>query len=375
MNSKHPNPSLINNTLTAMHPKNLKYLLLLPAWVATTACMTAASFDSGSDGSDGPLSFPSDMGDVIFDPDNFDPALDVDRDGIYNFTTITIGSGTRLILRGDLLGQKPLIWLASGDIAIDGELDLSANQTPGVPGVPGVGGFPGGIPGGIENGQGPDGTAAATEPSNPSGNSLNPYLMPLIGASGKGRNLNQNSAGASGAGAALIASSGKISILGSIYAFDEYQGGNIRLVANEVQMPVMHIYGANILRIEAFIHTYFDTPQAQTFVKTRPGALFPTSPIKISMIDAVPVDQTKPGANKGEPDAIINNGNPVTLLIECTGIPLNSSIIVVGWNDTVGKVEALTGPLSGTVQSSATTCEMIIPTGDTTFMAQVVSPL
>lgn len=65
-------------------------------------------------------------------------------------------------------------------------------------------------------------------------------------------------------------------------------------------------------------------------------------------------------------------GNAVTVKVECVGIALGTTIEVVGWNDTVGEVFAITGPLVGLFPDSSATCTMVIPTGNTTFMARVI---
>ncbi|NBB81082.1 MAG: hypothetical protein GVY36_16855 [Verrucomicrobia bacterium] len=235
--------------------KSLFKTVSLAALLATTSgSLRAAPFDSGSDGSDGPLVFAPHMGDVVFDPDNFDPALDSDRDGIYHFTTITVGQGTQVRLGADVLGHKPLIWLASDDVIIEGVLNLGASGNNLE--IPGVGGFYGGKEDGILKGQGPGGSPEASPPYEPSENHITPYLIPLIGGSGKGLD--------------------------------------------------------------------------------------------------------------------INNGSEVTILVECTGIPLGSNIEVMGWNDTVGEVFAVTALLTGTLEASEATCTMVIPSGNTTFMARAV---
>ncbi len=350
------------------------YLSAFIITLASFSHLSAAPFDSGSDGSDGALVFEPDQGDIIFDPDDFDPALDADRDGIYNFTTITIGSGTHVQCRADVLGHKPLIWLASGDVVIDGVLQLGANGN-----VAGVGGFSGGNRNVSRDGQGPGGGAGSTVNSSgerPSLSYINPYLIPLVGASGGGAGNSYD--GLAGGGAMLLASSGEIAINGTIFGegAEEEEGylgsGNLRLVADTISGEG-RLYSFKIFRMEAWRHqylgetSYYENTQV---IKTRPGPIFPTNPIKITLVDDTAVDHTKPGANKGEPDVTINDGSLVTLQVSCVGIPLDATIRVVGWNDTVGKVEAIAGPLTGAVGNSTAICEMVIPTGNTTFMAQ-----
>src|SRR5258708_2579680 len=92
----------------------------------------AQSFNSGSDGSDGALTLSANLGTIVFDPfeqSRWGKVLDPDGDGVYNFTTITIGSGTTLKLMADKV-NRAIYWLASGDVAISGTIDLSGGNGP-----------------------------------------------------------------------------------------------------------------------------------------------------------------------------------------------------------------------------------------------------
>ncbi|HAV12486.1 MAG TPA: hypothetical protein DCX06_03165 [Opitutae bacterium] len=348
----------------------LKPFLFAASFVAISS-QTQAAFDSGSDESDGALVIAGNQGNVVFDPDAFNPVLDADRDGVYHFTTISVGAGTTLRFRADVMGHKPMIWLASGDVIIDGQLDLSQTFDGN---IPGAGGFYGGIKNGVADGQGPGGSAADTDPAFADESHVNSYLIPLIGGSGRGADTDafSNADGVSGGGAMLLASSGEIQLNGLVYGFSDFdKSGNLRLVANTISGS-NSVSGWNVLRIEAFHHNYTFSIDANQVIKTRPGVLLPTNPIKITLVDSVSVDNTKPGANKGVADVTINDGNAVTVQVDCVGIPPGTPIRVVGWNDTVGKVEATTTGLVGTVEASSATCTMVIPTGNTTFMAQAV---
>ncbi|WP_269523004.1 hypothetical protein [Coraliomargarita parva] len=326
------------------------------------AFLLAAPFNSGSDGSDGALVFDPDLGDVIFDPDDIDPALDPDRDGVYHFTTITIGPGTTVLLRGDVMGHKPAIWLAAGDVTIMGEINLGP-----IGPLPGAGGFYGGQSSGLVDGQGPGGTSGAVSsevPELPTNDYINPFLVPLIGGSGQG--APQSGSGLGGGGAFLLASSTRIEITGYIRAID---GGSLRLIANEITGEWGSVE-ADHIRAEAYQHNYSNY-YGDDIRLSRPGLVFYDNPIKITVVDSVAV-ANNPGANKNAPDAEIINSGSTTIQVECSRIPLGTTIRVVGWNETYGKVEAVTGPLTGTLEASTATCEMIIPPGYTTFMAQAV---
>ena len=90
----------------------------------------AQTFSSGSDGLDGALTLANSLGVVLFDP--VDTArggcvLDPGRRGVYDFTTITIGAGTSLILRADKV-NKTVHWLATGNIVISGTVNLDGER-------------------------------------------------------------------------------------------------------------------------------------------------------------------------------------------------------------------------------------------------------
>src|SRR5438874_280543 len=120
----------INNTrrtLILRRTATFGLLALTFVLVMTRVVFHAQSFNSGSDGSDGALTIVPNSGNVIFDPmdtSRWGKVLDPDGDGVYNFTTITIGSNSTLRLQGDRV-NKPIYWLASGDVVLNGLLDLS----------------------------------------------------------------------------------------------------------------------------------------------------------------------------------------------------------------------------------------------------------
>ena len=82
--------------------------------------LAAQSFSSGSDGSDGPLAVAGSQGTIVFDPNDvtrWGKVLDPDGDGVYNFTTVSIGSGSTLKFWGDKV-SRPLYWLTPGDVVV-----------------------------------------------------------------------------------------------------------------------------------------------------------------------------------------------------------------------------------------------------------------
>lgn len=264
---------------------NLRFALsgLLALGYGLALTVSAHAFDSGSTGADGALSFAPGAGTIIFDPVAL--GLDTDGDNIYHFTTIDIPTGTTVRLTATMLGEgRPVYWLATGNVTIEGVLDLDGNDghgfSDGTPlaSEPGAGGFAGGrgetnvIPAQTGNGPGGGGsnstgagggggfrTAGGTFVGSPTGAPGGPmngnrFLLPLFGGSGGGggaaQGVQNGSGGGAGGGAVLVASSTSIVVNGSITArggdggaFNNSSngqragggsGGAIRLVADSV---------------------------------------------------------------------------------------------------------------------------------------------
>jgi hypothetical protein len=162
-------------------------------------------------------------------------------DGIWNFTTIDIPAGVTIRFKRNA-ANTPVRWLATGDVTINGKIDLNGqtfgNRRVGdVTALGGPGGFDGG-PGGVrfdssgsfagKPGQGPAGGAPGTGENAQSGNGQhseaygNIFLQPLIGGSGGGGSGSDSTTdgvpGAGGGGAMLISSSRDITVNGTIQA-------------------------------------------------------------------------------------------------------------------------------------------------------------
>ena len=189
--------------------------------------VAATAFDSGSDGSYGPMSITTNT------------TLDLPPDGIFKCTTINVASGAALRFNPNPL-NTPVYLLATGDVVIAGTLDVSGGRNNGwMPGKGGPGGFDGGYGGiGIDHlggdGQGPGGAPGGAFYvsggvfAGAYGNSL---LVPLIGGSGGGGcNGGNGFGGGGGGGAVLIAANTNILITGSVVAnggSGYWSGGNV----------------------------------------------------------------------------------------------------------------------------------------------------
>src|SRR5258707_951725 len=214
-------------------------------WAALLALSTLArAQNTGSTGADGPLDFsnlPAGTT-VVFDPSKFTPPLNPAGDNIFNFTTINVPSGINVRLSGRIL-HGPVVWLATGDVKIDGSIDLSGESGNGVTfnlasrqrAMPGPGGFSGGGGGKGDPaatapqpvgqpGDGPNGgkagscQAGVASIGGVGGFSSTPALIPLVGGSGGGGatlvgspnqaldSFQYGAEGGAGGGAILIAS-------------------------------------------------------------------------------------------------------------------------------------------------------------------------
>lgn len=404
-------------------PTFVCYLSVALAVLGLTKNPEAQSFSSGSDGSDGALNVPPSAGTIVFNPmdvSRWGRVLDPDGDGVYHFTTITIGASTTLKLTGDRL-NTPLYWLASGNVVIDGTLDLSGGAaTPTLDAnirrqlaIPGPGGFAGGA-GGLRNncafaataGEGPGGGAPGAPCDgnyrNAQGGTFtgNRYLIPLIGGSGGGGPLDDGYiGGGAGGGAILIASSTSIAVNGWINAVGGSRplytssactgggsGGAIRLVAPTLtgngHLNVTGggpaygcgggVGGPGMVRLEGFAISNSFVFDAGTSFYTRgapvdAASLKPSSLIRVTAIGGVSVPANPTGLFS-VPDAVISSNSPVSIDIQATGIPPGTVVTLTIYPQTptdnrIVNLPTTQATLSGTLQTSTATTTVTFPYG------------
>ncbi|MCH9651415.1 MAG: hypothetical protein K0U98_24525 [Deltaproteobacteria bacterium] len=396
--------------------------------VGFVSSVQAQIFDSGSDGSDGALMLNT-PGMVVFDPTTFTPPLDPDGDGVYHFTTVTIATGVTVRLAADVLGTRPVVWLASGDIQIGGVLDLDGEQghafgAAGRPAVGGAGGYWGGLGStnfsSATNGLGPGaGRLSTNSPffgasgAGHHGNGTNtngtpggsPYgsefLIPLFGGSGGGGGGATSvvgGGGGAGGGAVLLASSSRIEIGGEISAKggsgvagaspDRYAGGGGSGGAVRVIAPVIAGSGSiNVdggansassgsgsrgrVRLEAFDLAFTGTTDSQTRF-SNPGFVFPSGPlpsVRVTAIDGVAVPAS-PTGHFPPADLTINNGDPVTFDIQASNIPLGTVVRVAMLSETRDLLFIDSSPLTGTLESSTASATAVVPIGFSRFTVE-----
>lgn len=231
------------------------------AWTAVFSFIALGSnafaqFDSGSDGSFGDITV--ELGTAV---------IELPPDGIINATTVDVASGAVLRFQRNSL-NTPVYLLATGDVTIEGTVNVS-----GAPGLVPAGGQGG--PGGFAGGNGGVGGNPSSEGRGPGGGGMgklpecnsssaqggayasagqcgnarvygSSLLTPLIGGSGGGGLADilctGGCGGGGGGGAILIASNTSVQISGTVnasggngsHSSNEGSGGAIRIVAPAV---------------------------------------------------------------------------------------------------------------------------------------------
>jgi hypothetical protein len=300
--------------------------------------------------------------------DNFTFDMTARNSGVWNFTTINLPTGVTVRFLSNLL-NTPVQWLASGNVRIDGILDLNGesgrdynNVETGNEALPGPGGYRGGLGGkrfSISGsyfgtpGDGPGGGAPGGQIQNGGHGTYNgvygnTFIQPLLGGSGGGGSGSFDGGnggnGGAGGGAILIASSGDIQINGTIRAnggsgstawSTSYRGGTgsggaIRLIADrvlgsgQVTATGSGTSGGGRIRIEGYFR-----PLASSNVNPTPSAAPPTETfaglgdgtgLTIASVHGANVRQP-PQGNTANPDVIFTEEGPVIVVVAGANIP------------------------------------------------------
>jgi hypothetical protein len=392
----------------------------------------AQTFSSGSTGADG-----------AFSP-TVNTTVTLPASGVLNYTTVNIPIGVTVKFTKNA-ANTPVTILATGNVTIAGTIDIRGNA--GAPpangtavGTTGGAGGPGGFDGGNGatgtvsttggSGRGPGGgtgssgaagaggggfAAAGGNGTAPSGATAgiggsvysDATLLPLIGGSGGGgggANLGYTGGGGGGGGGAiLIASSGTISLSGSILAsggpgtfYDILKGssgggsgGAVRLIATTVTGSSGTINvaggaaanpgspsniggggGAGRARIEGFTNTLSATFTGAVSASVSSGA--PTSvtlsnapTLQITSIAGVAAPAS-PSASFFAPDVVLpgTTTNPVTVNISASNVPVGTTltVTVVGLMGASSSVTSTA--LSGSLAASTATASVTLPTNE-----------
>lgn len=422
-----------------------QHLITIKRWALLgVLCFLAAAvnvraqntFSSGSTGADGAFSPTANQTIVV--PDS----------GVFNFTTVNIPTNVTITFSRNLT-NKPLTILASGDVVIAGSINIDgkAGNSNGFGGQGGPGGFGGGaggygfdqsftgVPGdGPGSGGGGIGSTTITLPGGGGGGGFGTNggaggggsnagpaglrfgtvtIIPLIGGSGGGGggaiNNNRGGAAGGGGGAILIASSGTITISGSITSRGGNgnsgnagggggSGGAVRLIANTISgsgnLNVSGgsgggantsfnggIGGQGYIRIEAYDYSGFAGSSTPTniisFAFPHP-ITSPNSPsLRIASVGGVTAPSTPFGSLQGVPDVIVPSSqtNPMTVALEASNLPLGTIIQVSMTPSRGSKTTVSSTGLAGTESASTATASVTLPGGISVVSASAVIDL
>jgi hypothetical protein len=391
--------------------------------LAMTPYVAQAAFTSGSTGADGALAPATNA------------VLTVPESGVFNFTTVNIPSGVTITFTKNSK-NSPVTILASGNVTIAGAINLNGTDANGInPGVGGPGGFDGGQGGAIyligKRGEGPGGGGGGSPRTDsyygagsgagggfaggggnggtyttgaPGGSGGSAYsserILPAIGGSGGGGGGGTNTyvggGGGGGGGAIVIASSGVITVTGSITANGGAgansvngtasgggggSGGSIRLIATTITgSGSLTANGAGGGSGYSFsggggsagrIRLEQDFKDPNNKLTTSPsytnGPAYGVTPqnmptLTISSIGGVEVPSV-PSGSLNTPDVQLpyNTTNPVTVVVTGAYIPANTTV-TVNASPTLGNVTSATGTLSGSGDTSTASVSLSIAT-------------
>jgi hypothetical protein len=353
----------------------------------------AYAFTSGSTGTLGVLNVTS----------NTQVQLPVD--GVLNYTTVTISSGaTVTFIRND--ANTPVYLLASGDIIINGTIDVSETSVvqcgTATPSAGGPGGYRGGYggptgepggkglgPGGGEGGPSYDDFVGGGGGYGTPGGTVNVWsgaggpaygnvnILPVIGGSGGGgcfgRSGSPGVAGAGGGGAIVIASSGTLTISstgavkangGTTNCYDwagNGSGGAIKLMATYIagsgtlsakggNPSATNHGGQGRIRLETDHSNTFSGPSDPAYtLDYSPGSVGPAGQPKLSITSIA--GQNVPATARGSyssPDITLPSGssNVVTVNIAAQNIPTTAVVtvsVIPQYGSTLQYGAALTG--------------------------------
>jgi hypothetical protein len=422
-------------------------LLTSRRWVALAALFLALlaapassyaqnTFSSGSTGADG-----------AFAP-TVNQTIAVPESGVFNYTTVNIPSGVTITYARSA-NNKPLTILASGDVVIAGAINLDGKlgNGNGSGGFGGPGGFSGGAGGyGFDQsfsgvpGDGPGagggglgsatnnlpgsgggagyGTVGAPGQSGTVSGQAGPRfgavtILPLVGGSGGGGggsiSNNRGGPGGGGGGAILIASTGTITINGSITARGGGgnsgnagggggSGGAVRLISNTLTgSGTVNVTGGNggganqsyqggaggqgYIRLEAYDYSNFTGASFPTniisFAFPHPVTP-PNSPqLRIASVGGVSAPSAPLGSLQGVPDVIVpsTQPNPVTVSLEGTNLPVGTIVQVTLTPARGARTTVQSGPLAGAESASTASASITLPGGISVISASAVIDL
>jgi hypothetical protein len=388
-------------------------------------------FVSGSTGADGELAPTANQ------------TIQLPESGVFNFTNVNVPSGVTVKFIPNSQ-NTPVTILATGNVTITGSIvvDGDPGLSTGMGGKGGPGGGGGGAGGlmidnfagitgdgrgggggggtnitGTTNwgggGGGGYGLAGSNGASNGNSNALigqggpaygTSSLLPLLGGSGGGGGAasssnNRGGAGGGGGGAILIASSGTLTLSGTISARGGNgvtinvgggggagAGGAIRLIANTlVGTGSLDVRGGTagsivftgspggsggrgFLRAETYDYSTFNPNTNSTPINiTLPNPVsVPANPmLRISTIAGVTVPVNAKGSLQGAPDVVLPGAlaNPVEIQIEAANVPVDQVVQVTITPPNGTRTTYQSTALTGTNSTSTATASISLPAG------------
>ncbi len=380
----------------------MRRIILMLTLLLFSVSNADAVFESGSTGADGAFNPTANI--TVQLPDS----------GVFNYTTVNIPSGVTVTFTKNA-ANTPVYILATGDVTIAGAIKVDGSSTTTTtltaPGVRGPGGYNGGYGGGVSlpggagmgpggGGGGPSisyvhgggggfGTAGGSQGANyGAGGPVygNASIIPLIGGSGGGGQAGSASTagygGGGGGGAILIASSGTITVNGSITANggDGYSsaaggsGGAIRLIANTLvgagtitarggELVSTNKGGQGRIRLEASTN-YFTPGTDPVYTYGESGSPFVAN-APVLRITSVAGANTpaNPTGSYAQPDILLPNttANPVIVNLSASYIPVGTSI-TVSVMPQYGSTSSVTTSLSGDLELSTASANVNLST-------------
>ena len=395
--------------------------LPLPVLLLALAGNVPAQVNSGSDGHDGAFN-PTATSTVINMADH--------PDGIYQYTEVNIPANVTVTFIPNAANTS-VVWLVQSNCVISGFVVLTGQEAqPGYGGRGGPGGFGGGIGGGggvpPGDGLGPGGGKSSPNQGWLAGNASfatlgqqlsypnqqdapgdvygNKFLLPLLGGSGGG-GFPSGIGGAGGGGAILIAAT-NITHNGSIQANGGSgngsargagggSGGGIRLVANSISGGGLltasggssyNVYnysdywsgaGLGRIRLDALVNSFVGYVAGDVSRGFQPIIIAPPNQavsLAIQSVAGVAVAPNPTGA-PATPDVVVLGAqqNPVSIVVRCVNIPLNTDIIVDVKPANGSTVRSVGLNSSGNQASSTATVLVTLPRGAGTMQAKCVS--
>ena len=207
------------------------------------------------------------------------------------------------------------------------------------------------------------------------------FLIPLLGGSGGGGIVRYSFGGGGGGGAILIATSSTNSINGMInavggrgeftYTDNPYQsgagsGGAVRLVGVKI-VGTGNIAGSARLRFDTYQNNFAGsvsgifTSGSQFIIIPTPGQL---PQLTVTSVGGVAVSASPTGILT-TPDAVLSaqQNNPITIVVSCANLPLNTQITVSVVPANGLAVSATGYNTTGTLASSTANISIVIPRG------------